>query len=137
MGGSAIRAASSRVVRSSNPVRFCEAVHGLSNVKTIRLVTNSGESDNWEEINDKLEELKQSLLEADVELDIEFNANLHDREIRIDNGWIVKIGRGLDIYQRPDGWFSLGAHDLALRKCLETKVDIYREAEPARPGAIA
>ena len=112
-----------------NFVRFCEAVHGLSNVKTIRLVTNSGESDNWEEINDKLEELKQSLLEADVELEFEFNANLHDREIRIDNGWIVKIGRGLDIYQRPDGWFSLGAHDLALRKCLETKVDIYRDAD--------
>jgi ATP-dependent Lon protease len=113
-----------------NFVRFCEAVHSLSNVKTIRLVTNSGESDNWEEINDKLEELKQSLLEADIELDIEFNANLHDREIRIDNSWIVKIGRGLDIYQRPDGWFSLGAHDLALRKCLETKVDIYHEVEP-------
>lgn len=110
-----------------NFVRFCEAVFKLSNVKTIRLVNNSGEADNWEEINDKLEELKQSLLKADVVFDIEFNANLHDREIRIDNGWVIKIGRGLDIYEKPDSWFSLGAHDLVPRKCLETKVDIYRE----------
>ena len=114
-----------------NFVRFCEAVLKLSHVKKIRLVTNSGDSDNWTEMADRLEELKQSLLERDVVLDIEVNPNLHDREIRIDNGWTIKIGRGLDIYQKPDGWFSVGANDLSLRHCLETKVDIYREASPA------
>ena len=60
----------------------------------------------------------------DVELDIKVNENLHDREIKIDNGWTVKIGRGLDFFQKPDRWFSVGANDLSLRKCLETKVDI-------------
>ena len=35
-------------------------------------------------------------------------------------------GRGLDFFQRPDNWFSVGANDLGLRKCLETKVDICR-----------
>ena len=74
---------------------------------------------------DKLQDVKQSLLEFDVELDIKVNENLHDREIRIDNGWAVKIGRGLDFYQRPDSWFGVGVTDLSLRKCLETKVDIY------------
>ena len=54
------------------------------------------------------------------------NDKMHDREIRIDNGWVVKIGRGLDFYQRPDSWFGIGATDYSLRKCLETKVDIYR-----------
>jgi ATP-dependent Lon protease len=78
------------------------------------------------EIAEKFEELKQSLLEVDIELDVKLNPNLHDREIRIDNGWTVKIGRGLDFYQKPASWFEVGAHDMSLRKCLETKVDIFR-----------
>jgi ATP-dependent Lon protease len=63
----------------------------------------------------------------DVELDIDLNPNMHDREIRIDNGWRIKIGRGLDFYQKPQGWYSVGANDLSLRPCLETKVDIFKE----------
>ena len=74
----------------------------------------------------KLGELQQSLLELDVTLDIRCNPNMHDREIRLDNGWVIKIGRGLDFYQRPHSRFEVGAHDLSLRKCLETKVDIFR-----------
>ena len=62
----------------------------------------------------------------DVALEVAVNEYMHDREIRIDNGWIVKIGRGLDFFQKPDSWFSVGANDLSLRRCLETKVDIYR-----------
>ncbi len=63
----------------------------------------------------------------DVALEVAVNEYMHDREIRIDNGWIVKIGRGLDFFQKPDSWFSVGANDLSLRRCLETKVDIYRK----------
>lgn len=77
-------------------------------------------------LNEKMDELKQSLLEIDVMLTVELSAVLHDREIRIDNGWTVKIGRGLDFYQKPDGWFTIGANDYALRRCLETKVDVFR-----------
>jgi ATP-dependent Lon protease len=40
-------------------------------------------------------------LETDIVLDVKLNTNMHDREIRLDNRWIVKIGRGLDFYQRP------------------------------------
>ena len=46
-------------------------------------------------MSDRLGELKRSLLEMDIELDLKVNKHMHDREIRIDNGWIVKIGRGL------------------------------------------
>jgi hypothetical protein len=73
-----------------------------------------------------LGDLKQSLLEIDVILEVKINSNLHDREIRLDNGWVIKIGRGLDFYQKPTSWYEIGANDLSLRKCLETKVDIYR-----------
>lgn len=109
-----------------NFVRFCEAIMKAPNIEKIQLITNYDDKTNVQELAERLAELKQSLLEEDVELDLKVNESLHDREIRIDNGWTVKIGRGLDFYQRPDSWFGIGANDLSLRKCLETKVDIFR-----------
>lgn len=110
-----------------NFVRFCEAILKHSAVKRIKLVTSYDESTALAEVDERLDELKQSLLEMDVILDIELNPNMHDREIRIDNGWIIKIGRGLDFYQKPTSWFGIGANDLSLRPCLETKVDIFKK----------
>lgn len=109
-----------------NFVRFCEAVVKLSSVKRIRLVTNYDSTTSMAEVNERLAELTQSLLETDVVLEVELNPNMHDREIRMNNGWVIKIGRGLDFYQKPIGWFSVGANDLSLRACLETKVDIFQ-----------
>ena len=109
-----------------NFVRFCETVVKSETVKQIQLVSSYDDSTPLAEVQDKLNDLKQSLLEIDIKLDIQLNENLHDREIRIDNGWVIKIGRGLDFYQRPDSWFGIGANDMALRKCLETKIDIFR-----------
>jgi ATP-dependent Lon protease len=113
-----------------NFVRFCETVLRAATVKKIILITGHDDKTPLAEMAEKLEELKQSLLEVDVELEVKLNPNIHDREIRLDNGWIVKIGRGLDFYQKPASWVEVGAHDLNLRKCLETKVDIFKA-----PGA--
>ncbi|MDU4299503.1 MAG: BREX system Lon protease-like protein BrxL [Eikenella corrodens] len=109
-----------------NFVRFCETVLKAGTVKKISLITGYDDKTQLADIAEKLEELKQSLLELDVELEVKLNPNIHDREIRLDNGWVIKIGRGLDFYQKPGGWFEVGANDLGLRKCLETKVDIFR-----------
>lgn len=109
-----------------NFVRFCETVLKAGTVKKISLITGYDDKTQLVDIAEKLNELKQSLLELDVELEVKLNPNIHDREIRLDNGWIIKIGRGLDFYQKPGGWFEVGANDLSLRKCLETKVDIFR-----------
>jgi ATP-dependent Lon protease len=109
-----------------NFVRFCETVLRSGTVKKIDLVTGYDDNTQLAEIHERLDDLKQSLLEVDVVLDVKLNSNIHDREIRLDNGWVIKIGRGLDFYQRPSSWFEVGASDLSLRKCLETKVDIYK-----------
>ncbi|KVL48433.1 BREX system Lon protease-like protein BrxL [Burkholderia territorii] len=109
-----------------NFVRFCETVLRAGTVKKINLITGYDDKTQLADIAEKLDELKQSLLELDVELAVKLNPNMHDREIRIDNGWVIKIGRGLDFFQKPGGWFEVGANDLSLRKCLETKVDIFR-----------
>jgi ATP-dependent Lon protease len=109
-----------------NFVRFCEVLVRQGSIRKLQLITSYDANAPLHEIAEKFEELKQSLLEVDIELDVKLNPNLHDREIRIDNGWTVKIGRGLDFYQKPASWFEVGAHDMLLRKCLETKVDIFR-----------
>jgi MIT family protein with phospholipase D-like domain len=95
-------------------------------IKKITLITGYDDKTQLADLRDKLGELQQSLPELDVVLDIQFHPNMHDREIRLDHGWVIKIGRGLDFYQRPHSRFEVGAHDLNLRKCLETKVDIFR-----------
>ncbi len=110
-----------------NFVRFCEAVVKSPTIKVIKLSTSYDESTDVKEMSDHLSDIQQSLLEMDIQLDIDINEHLHDREIRIDNGWTIKIGRGLDFYQKPDSWFGIGANDLSLRKCLETKIDVYRK----------
>jgi ATP-dependent Lon protease len=110
----------------NNLVRFCEAVVKHSAIKKILIVTSYEHAQQKSETEAKLGELKQSLLELDVVLEVEWNQALHDREIRIDNGWVIKIGRGLDFYQKPGGWFDIGTNDLSLRNCLATKVDIFR-----------
>ena len=116
----------------ANFVRFCETVvRANPTVGRINLITGYDDKTDLAMVRDKLEELKQSLLEVDVLLDIQLSEKIHDREVRIDNGWTVKIGRGLDFYQKPDGWFSIGASDFGLRKCLETKVDIFKNADSA------
>jgi len=116
-----------------NFVRFCETVVKALTVKKLTLITSYEEKTQLADLQDKLGELQQSLLELDVVLDIQLNPNLHDREIWLDNGWVVKIGRGLDFYQRPQSWFEVGANDLSLRKCLETKVDIFKVATASTP----
>ncbi|XP_068835351.1 MIT domain-containing protein 1 isoform X3 [Capricornis sumatraensis] len=72
-----------------------------------------------------LEEIKQSLRNHGVCLELEYSSSIHDREIRFNNGWIIKIGRGLDYFKKPQSRFSLGYCDFDLRPCHETTVDIF------------
>jgi ATP-dependent Lon protease len=109
-----------------NFVRFCEMIVSHPTIRHIKLVTNYDDTLQQGEAESKLQDLGQSLLELDIVLEVAFDPNLHDREIQLDNGWVIKIGRGLDFYQKPATWHDIGSNDLTLRRCLETKVDIYR-----------
>lgn len=59
----------------------------------------------------------QSLSPFDVDFSFEFNDSLHDRAIIIDNGWKIILGRGLDIFQKTNGWFDIAEHYQEVRKC--------------------
>ncbi|MBS1808654.1 MAG: BREX system Lon protease-like protein BrxL [Acidobacteria bacterium] len=109
-----------------NFTRLCELFVKAGTFKRITLVTKFDADPDTVSIQEKLDEIQQSLLEFDVTFAVQVNPNLHDREIRLNNGWVIKIGRGLDFYQKPNGYFDIGMFDLSLRKCMETKVDIFQ-----------
>ena len=49
-------------------------------------------------------------------------------DFRLDNGWSIKIGRGLDFYKQTDR-LTLGFTDFELRSCKETMVDIFHSKD--------
>ncbi|EYC21930.1 hypothetical protein Y032_0018g3617 [Ancylostoma ceylanicum] len=72
-----------------NFVRFCELVVSQApNLRCINLLTGMEAKNNQGAFN----ELAQSLEKVNVVLKVDFSPSLHDREIRFNNGWIVKIG---------------------------------------------
>lgn len=112
-----------------NLVRFCElAVRKCHALSKISLVTTIDSDDNKNQVA-RLEELRKSLLSHLISFDVKFSNTLHDRQIVLSNGWVIKIGRGLDYFKPPSGKFVLGACDFELRPCLETTVDIFHKSQ--------
>lgn len=110
-----------------NFLRFCETAVRLGKPKKIVLITKFDNGLEKEEAMAKLLSISDSLKQLDVTMEINENGILHDREVRLSNGWTIKIGRGFDIYQKPDDWFQIGSNDLDLRPCLETNVDVIAQ----------
>ncbi len=111
-----------------NFVRFCEVVVKAGSAHTINLTTGFDDDRQRKETEGKLQSVGAGLMDYGIKLNITFNEHQHDREIRLDNGWRIKVGRGFDIYQKPDSWFCIGANDLEMRPCLETIVDIFKDS---------
>lgn len=110
----------------NNFLRFCELlVKKKSSLKKIILTTGVDKQDANGAQQQKLEQIRRSLLQFNIQLDVQYSSTLHDREIKFDNGWVIKIGRGLDIYKPTENKFSIGFCDYDLRKCQETTVDIF------------
>lgn len=121
------------VCQCYNFLQFCElAIKSCVNLKTINLVTTfadrpqSGTKSDRERQQGSLKQIETSLRQHRVTLNVNYSNVLHDREIVLSNGWIIKIGRGLDYFKHvPE--FSIGFTDLSLRTCKETKVDIFHK----------
>ncbi|KAK2581649.1 hypothetical protein KPH14_002149 [Odynerus spinipes] len=112
-----------------NLVRLCElAVQKCHSLSKITLVTTRDPEDSTSQAA-RLEELKQSLKSHLISLDITYSETLHDRQIILSNGWVIKIGRGLDYFKPPSGKFVLGYCDLELRPCQETTVDVFHKSQ--------
>ena len=110
-----------------NFLRFCEVCASKETITELTLVTSFEHEFTKEETADKLEVIRESLASRGIVLKVEYNQNLHDRDITTDTGWSIRIGRGLDVYQRPEDRLEIGSLDLDLRKCMETKVTIVKK----------
>lgn len=112
-----------------NFLRFCALAVRLGSVQSIELVTGIHQEEISNDIDSRLETLRRDLQSRGIIFVWRRDSDLHDREIQFDNGWVVKIGRGLDIYQKPESRLSVSAADFSLRPCRKTKVDVFRHKE--------
>lgn len=109
-----------------NLIQLCELCVQDGTIKKIILITGIDHDYQKTEVEPKFNALAESLADAGVEFVWRFDDKVHDREIRTNTGWSIRIGRGLDIYQRTDTWIQIGASNLNVRPCMETKVSIIR-----------
>lgn len=115
-----------RTFQVENFLRFCALAVRLDAVENIELITGEDFGEAADEITSRLETLRRDLHARDIKFSWKRDSKIHDREVKFDNGWIVKIGRGLDIYHKPENWLSVSAADYSLRPCRQTKVDIFK-----------
>jgi len=107
--------------------QFCSLAVSKGDVKHIILKTGTAFGEDLDDTDSRLENLKRELSKNHgVKMEWSRSEKLHDREVIFSNGWIVKVGRGLDIYYPPESWSSVGAFNYNLRKCRQTKVDVLR-----------
>ncbi|XP_033111217.1 MIT domain-containing protein 1-like [Anneissia japonica] len=112
-----------------NFLRFCELViKKCPSLKTVVLTTGQDEK-SVDQQTSALEELARSLLQYGVKLIVQYSSTLHDRAIRLDSGWIIKIGRGLDYFKPTKSRLSIGYCDMHFRKCHETTINIFHEIQ--------
>lgn len=112
-----------------NLVMFCElAVSKCRNLKCIKVTTNKDSNPNSEQ-NKHFSTLSESLSKHNVCLYIDLVDNLHDRQILLNNGFIIKIGRGLNYFKPLNNRASLGAFNYNFRECRETNVDVLYTPE--------
>ncbi len=90
----------------------------------VHLVTNE-EEEKIPDLIDKLDEIKDDMIGYGIEFDYKFR-DFHDRCIKADNGWVISLGRGLDIYEKYSP-YSVAAARPDKRKCKEFMVTFTKE----------
>ena len=109
-----------------NFIAFCEMFEPEHGLIEIHLVTQAEDEIQQHEQTIKLSELQNDLVKHRIKFTFEFDQKIHDRSIEADNGWRIVLGRGLDIFQKPETWYGLGEFDQTKRKCKETEIDYIR-----------
>ena len=64
-----------------------------------------------------LERFAKELCNAGIVFTYEFQPRIHDRCLILSNGWHISLGRGLDMFEKPE-------NSLAPKKCKETLIEI-------------
>lgn len=75
---------------------------------------------------ENLNEISESVFDLGIKMSFEFNPNQHDRFIQADTGWKIVLGRGLDIFLRPEGRYNVADLYQEKRKCKATEITYLR-----------
>ena len=104
-----------------NFLAFCKLLPSFK-ISHLHLITSidSDDDEQMKKNTNKFEEIKIVLSKKGIEFDYEFSETIHDRFIETDNGWKITLGRGIDIFQRPESWYDLDRDDFTKRKCRAT-----------------
>jgi Phospholipase D-like domain at C-terminus of MIT len=108
-----------------NLMEFCRCLSPETTTE-LEIITTVELKDDEFRLVQKLDEIKQSLHASNINFKYQIDNRRHDREIRADNGWRIILGRGLDIFQRPSGRFSLDNIDQSHRRCKATTITYLR-----------
>jgi ATP-dependent Lon protease len=77
---------------------------------------------------DGLKTVRTSALIAGIDFDYEFSETLHDRSIQADSGWLIVLGRGLDVFQPFDtNWLDLRLRQQRYRAVKEFEITYVRQ----------
>jgi ATP-dependent Lon protease len=78
-----------------------------------------------------LVQIKGSVEAAGIKMDVQLlePAELHDRWVRIDTGWDISLGRGLDMFEKSEKQLYLGQTVQEFRKVKSFNV-IYQRKSP-------
>ncbi len=91
----------------------------------LHLVTANNE-DYIENAKEAFEQMAYSLESVGVLFTYEFSENIHDRFIQLNNGWKIIPGRGLDIWQKTNGWYDISEYMQEKRLCKACEVTFLR-----------
>jgi len=83
---------------------------------TIHLITYNNE-EYIENSKEAFKEIADSLESLGITFTYEFVETTHDRSIVLDNGWKIVLGRGLDIFQKTNGWYDIAEYYQEKRLC--------------------
>ena len=105
-----------------NFLSFVEIINTESGNVDLILVTSAEDIYQEQDMSMKFKEIYQNLQNHNINFVYRFDPNIHDRSIKLDNGWTIYPGRGLDIFQKPDSKYELSTLDQIKRKCRETQI---------------
>lgn len=91
----------------------------------LHLVT-SNNLDYIEGAREAFEQMTLSFESIGIIFSYEFDENIHDRSILLNNGWKILLGRGLDLWQKTGGWYDVNEYIQEKRLCKACEVTILR-----------
>jgi ATP-dependent Lon protease len=112
-----------------NFVELCRLIAELKQTDEeikIHLITSNDE-EFIENAFQGFSDLADSLAGIDINFTYEFSDTQHDRSIKMDNGWKIILGRGLDIWQKTNGRYDLAEFYQEKRLCKEFEVTVLTD----------